>query len=68
MNNPRVTGMEELQFILEEIQPNIIVARKGKRIFDKKLLDFNDYIDTYLDDHYQLITTIDRGLIYQRLK
>ncbi|MCL6267488.1 ArnT family glycosyltransferase [Flagellimonas myxillae] len=68
MNNPRTTGMEELEYIMEEIRPKVVVARKGKKIFDKKLLDYNTYIDAYLNQHYKLIKTIDRGLIYQRLE
>ena len=68
MENPRTTGMEELRYIMEVIQPKTLVARKGKKIFDKKLLDYNEYIDSYLEKHYELLTTIDRGLIYQRLE
>ncbi|TAI47866.1 ArnT family glycosyltransferase [Flagellimonas allohymeniacidonis] len=68
MDNPRSTSMQELQYILEEIQPKTIVARKGKRIFDKKLVELNAYIDGYLEEHYTLAHTIDRGLIYQRLE
>nr|WP_299487091.1 glycosyltransferase family 39 protein [uncultured Allomuricauda sp.] len=68
MQNPRHTGMEELKYILEEVRPKTVVARKGKRIFDKKLLEFNAYIDVYLAENYTLIATIDRGLIYQRLE
>ena len=68
MDNPRKTAMEELRYIMEEIQPKILVARKRKTIFDKKLLELNAYIDAYLYQHYELIKTIDRGLIYQRLE
>ncbi|WP_420603819.1 ArnT family glycosyltransferase [Flagellimonas sp.] len=68
MKNPRETGMQELKYILETVQPKTIVARKGKRIFDKKLIEFNTYIDSYLAENYTLIKTIDRGLIYQRLE
>jgi len=67
MKNPRETGIEELHYILEQIRPKTIIARKGKKIFDKKLEDFNSYIDDYLEKHYKLIKTIDKGLIYQRL-
>ncbi|SHG52434.1 ArnT family glycosyltransferase [Flagellimonas flava] len=68
MDNPRKTGLEELRYIMEQIQPEVVVARKKKTIFDKKLVDFNQYIDAYLAEHYRLIKSIDRGLIYQRLK
>ncbi|WP_165819346.1 ArnT family glycosyltransferase [Flagellimonas aquimarina] len=68
MKNPRKTGMEELRYILEVVQPKTIVARKGKKIFDKKLEDFNSYIDVYLENNYALVKTIEGGLIYQRLE
>ncbi|MGN7512864.1 MAG: ArnT family glycosyltransferase [Allomuricauda sp.] len=68
MDNPRETGMEELQYIMEVIQPKTLVARKGKEIFDKKLVDYNTYIDEYLEKHYILEASVGRGLIYQRLE
>ncbi|RDY59570.1 ArnT family glycosyltransferase [Flagellimonas nanhaiensis] len=68
MNNPRKTGLEELRYILEVIKPKTLVARKGKKIFDKKLMDYNEYIDSYLENHYALEYTVGRGLIYQRLE
>ncbi len=67
MNNNRETAFQELKYILEEIKPKILVARKGKRIFDKKREDLNAYIDAYLERHYTLVQTVDRGLIYKRL-
>lgn len=68
MNNPSKSGLEELQYIMEVIQPEIVVARKGKRIFYEKLVGYNTYIDAYLAKHYELKATVDRGLIYQRLE
>ncbi|MDC6385173.1 glycosyltransferase family 39 protein [Muricauda sp. SK9] len=68
LDNPRNSGMEELRYIMETIRPNIVVARKGKEIFDKKLVSYNTYIDAYLEEHYQLTATVGRGLIYQRLE
>lgn len=68
MNNPSKSGLEELQYIMEVIQPKIVVARKGKRIFYEKLVQYNTYIDAYLAQHYELRATVDRGLIYQRLE
>lgn len=68
MRNTRKTSRKELQYILEEQRPEIIVARKGKRIFDKKYEELNKIIDPYLEEHYTLIETIGRGLIYKRLE
>lgn len=68
MKNPRKTSIQELQYILEVVKPKIIVARKGKLIFDKKYDELNAIIDPYLEEHYALIETLGRGLIYQRLE
>ncbi len=67
-DNPRTTSLEEIQYILEELQPKTIVARSNAAIFDKKLIEENIYINTYLAQHYTLLNTIDRALIYQRLE
>lgn len=68
MGNPRETGLGELRYIMETLRPKILVAREGKKIFDKKLPRYNEYIDAYLERHYRLLATVDRGLIYQRLE
>lgn len=68
LDNPRESGIEELKYIMEVIQPKIVVARNGKKIFDKKLVEYNSYIDAYLEKHYELGATVGRGLIYQRLE
>ncbi|MDC6365383.1 MULTISPECIES: glycosyltransferase family 39 protein [Flavobacteriaceae] len=67
MENEQKTSMEELRYILEVLQPKTIVARKGKSIFDGKFTQINEYINDYLLEHYFLIETIDRGLIYKRI-
>lgn len=68
MENPRKTGMEELRHIMEVLRPKTLVAREGKKIFDKKLVEYNAYIEDYLETHYRLEATLGRGLIYQRLE
>ena len=68
LDNPRKTGVEELKYIMEVIQPKTLVARNGKKIFDKKLVEYNSYIDEFLEEHYKLVATVGRGLIYQRLE
>ncbi len=65
MNNPRKTAIQELSYIMEDVRPEILVARKGKKIFDKKRPELNAYIENYLEEHYTLLKTVDRGLIYQ---
>lgn len=68
MQNPRTKGMEELRYIMEVLRPQTLVARQGKKIYDKKLPKYNAYIDAYLVEHYRLLATVGRGLIYERLE
>ncbi|MEP1017013.1 MAG: glycosyltransferase, partial [Maribacter dokdonensis] len=65
--NPRKKSIEELKFIMEELQPKTVVIRKGKRILDKKEVEENQYIDDYLAKHYALFATVDNATILQRL-
>ncbi len=67
-DNPRKTAIEEIEFILDELQPQTIVIRKNRSIFDKKLVEENEFINTYLTKKYDTLTTVDGALIYQRLK
>ncbi len=66
-NNPRVTSMEELRYIMETLQPKTIVTRKNKRVFDKKEVQQNEYIDAYLLKHYKVHATVENAEILQRL-
>ena len=67
-DNPRKTGLEEIQFILENLKPVTVVVRNNRSIFDKKLIEENIYINRYLSDHYEPLEVVDEALIYQRLE
>ncbi|MBT8183619.1 MAG: glycosyltransferase family 39 protein [Eudoraea sp.] len=64
--NPRKTSMEELRYIMEDLRPKTIVARKGRLIFDEEEVDENNFMDSYLRDYYSVIDTVDNAEIYQR--
>ena len=66
--NPRATSLEELRYIMEELQPKTIITRKGRRIFDEDEVEENAYIVSYLKKHYTVLDTVDKAEIYQRLK
>ena len=66
-DNPRKNSMEELQHIMEIVQPKTVVIRKNKRIFDKKEIEENLYINAYLAKHYSLKATIEKAEILERL-
>lgn len=66
--NTRKTTMQEIQFILEVKQPQIIVIKKGKQFLVKKLISENKYVNNYLRQNYKPIKTIGNAVIYQRLK
>ena len=52
---------------MEELQPKTVIIRKGRRILDKKEVEENKYLDTYLAQHYKLFATVDNAEILQRL-
>lgn len=67
-NNPRQNSMAELKYIMEDLQPKTIVIRKNRRIFDKKEVEENTYINAYLAKHYKLLATVENAEILQRLE
>jgi len=66
--NSRKTGLEEITYIMEKIQPQTVVIRQNRSIFDPKLVEENNYINSYLSNHYQLKATVDKAEIYTYLK
>lgn len=67
-DNPRKTSVEELTFIMDELRPKTVILRKNKRIFDKKEIDENAFIERYLEKHYKLHTEVENAEILQRLE
>ena len=67
-NKNRTTAVEELRFILDGLKPKTIVTRTNKSIFDKKLVEENEYINSYLARYYTLLIAVDKADIYQRLE
>ncbi|MGB5498809.1 MAG: glycosyltransferase family 39 protein [Maribacter sp.] len=65
--NSRKTSMEELRYIMETIRPKTIVTRKNRRVFDKKHIAENEYINAYLLKHYQVHAIVENAEILQRL-
>lgn len=63
-DNPRETGVEEISYIMEEIQPATVVIRENRSIFHPKLVDENKYLTKYLAKHYLLLQTVDKAEIY----
>jgi len=66
--NPRETAIEELQYIMETVQPKTIVTRKNRRVFGKEEIEENEYINAYLKAHYKVHATVENAEILQRLK
>ncbi len=67
-DNPRATSLEELQYIIKELQPKTIVTRKNRAVFDKKEEEENRYMNAVLARYYTPIKTVEKAVIYQRLK
>lgn len=68
MNNPRQTSGEELQYILEKYQPEYIITRKNRRVFDNKKYTANFYINLQLIENYSPLDTINNAVIHKRLE
>jgi hypothetical protein len=67
-DNPRKTSVEELEYIMEKLRPKTVILRKDKRIFDKKEVEENTYIEAYLEKHYKLHAVVENAEILQRLE
>jgi hypothetical protein len=67
-DNPRSSSLQELQYILEEVQPKTIVVRKNRSVFDKKEVEENQYINAYLKKHYEVFATVDKAEVLKRLQ
>lgn len=67
-DNPRKTSVEELKYIMEVLQPKTVVLRKGRRIFNKKEIEENTYIEAYLAKHYNVYAVVEKAEILQRLE
>lgn len=68
MENTRKTESEELQFILEGFKPNYIITRKNRRVFTRKKIAANFYMNIQLSKNYIPLDTIENAVIHQRLK
>ena len=68
MQNTRKTSLEELAYIFEVLQPQLIVTRDSIRFFNKRFSELNGFVKTQLKENYKLEETIGKGLVYQRLE
>jgi 4-amino-4-deoxy-L-arabinose transferase-like glycosyltransferase len=65
-DNPRKTALDEITFIMSVIQPNIVVTRKNRLVFDDKLVEENRVVSTYLKNNYRVWATVEGAEIYKR--
>jgi 4-amino-4-deoxy-L-arabinose transferase-like glycosyltransferase len=67
-DNPRKTAIEELRHIMEVMQPQTVVTRKNRLIFDEQQVETNAYLEKYMPKYYKLEAVIDDAEIFTRLK
>ena len=68
-DNPRKSSMDELRYILEDLEPEIVITRQRWHIFDKKEeVEANTYLRDYLKINYQIRELVDNAEVHQRLK
>lgn len=65
-DNPRENGLEEIRYIMEEEQPELVVVREGKPVFDREQIQENNYINAYLALNYTPLKSIGDALVLQR--
>lgn len=66
-DNPRETGLGEIRYIMEELQPETVVIRRGRPVFDRDRIEENNYINAYLALHYNYLEDVGDARILQRL-
>jgi hypothetical protein len=67
-DNPRNTSLEELRYLLDTLQPKIIITRSNKPVFHKDFMAENKYVNQYLENHYKLEDSVDNADVYSRLQ
>lgn len=65
--NPRKTSLEEIQFVLSDLKPQLIVTRKNRLLFKKEYAEENKFMEHYLATEYDTVQIVDNALIYGRL-
>lgn len=60
--------MEELRYILEEKQPQLIISRSAHLSFAYPESAENQFFEAYIQKHYRLVYQQDKALIYERIK
>lgn len=67
LENPRNSALDEIQFLLESVQPEIIVTREGRSVFDRSHPAVNDFVERILERDYRRLQTVGEAVIYRRL-
>ncbi|MBT8283767.1 MAG: glycosyltransferase, partial [Flavobacteriaceae bacterium] len=65
--NPRKNALAELEYLLDSLQLKTVITRKDKSVFDKEYVAEDQYVRSYLSEHYQLVGTSGRAEIFTRL-
>ena len=67
IQNNRKTSKEELEFIMDEVKPAIVVTRKNRTPFDKDHEWGNSFMEKQLKTKYEVLDTVQKAVVYQRL-
>ena len=65
-NAPRLTALQELRHLMEEVRPPYLVAGYRRRFFDKQEVRENAYMDSIVAASYRRVDTVDLAVIYSR--
>ena len=53
---------------MDSLRPKTVIVRKNRRVFDKKQIEENEYINAYFLAHYKIQATVEKAEILQRLE
>ncbi|SFR38083.1 4-amino-4-deoxy-L-arabinose transferase [Robiginitalea myxolifaciens] len=67
-NPERSTSEQELKYLMETIQPPLVITRKGRKAFDRDRESENAYMDRIFEQYYRLRDTVDQAAIWERTK
>jgi 4-amino-4-deoxy-L-arabinose transferase-like glycosyltransferase len=59
--------LEELQYILNECKPNLIVSRSEHISFAEKDSEVNQYYEQFLEEHYQLVWEEKNAYVFKKI-
>ncbi len=62
-DNPRQTTLQELQFMMEKVKPEVLVANKEESWFEKGTIE-NKYMNKMLSTHFNIVVENEKEAVF----